>query len=170
MFLADEGFVEVEVTPTLVRYRRGDVEVDVYRGRRSSEISGGITFDGTRYAISEIVRANNPEAARSYRNPVAKSREEVVASLDELSALMQRYGTAALSGERGFFSLLQMQRRQWAQEYALDVLESQLRPQAESAFRRGDYPKAADLYGRIRDRLSPAELKKLAVAEGRSRS
>ena len=43
----------------------------------------------------------------------------------------------------------------------------QIRPRAESAFRRGDYAKAAELYGLMRERLSPAEAKKLAFAEGR---
>jgi len=51
---------------------------------------------------------------------------------------MQRYGTAALRGEPQFLSLLEKQRKQWAEEYALDVLASQLRPQAEDAFRQGD--------------------------------
>lgn len=43
----------------------------------------------------------------------------------------------------------------------------QIRPQAESAFRRGDYAKAAELCGLMRERLSPAEAKKLAFAEAR---
>lgn len=44
-----------------------------------------------------------------------------------------------------------------------------LRPQAEQAFREGNYSKAAELDGRIRERLSPAEVKKLAFAEARVR-
>ncbi|MDK9724928.1 MAG: hypothetical protein OEL88_08540 [Sterolibacteriaceae bacterium MAG5] len=167
LFLTNEGFTELEASPTLVRYRNGDVEVDVYHGRRSYEIGGGITAFGTRYAISEIMLATDPEAANIYRNAMATTPEGVGASLKELSTLMQRYCVAALRGDSQFFSLLEEQRRHWAEEYALDVIEDQLRPQAEDAFRRGDYSIAAELYGRIRERLSPTEVKKLALAEER---
>lgn len=169
LFLIDEGFTEVEASPTLIRYRKGDVEVDVYHGRKSYEIGGGVTISGTRYAMSEIMRARDPVAAKAYRNTVATTPERVVVGLEELSALMQRYGSAALCGDSLFFSALEKQRIRWAEEYALDVLADQLRPQAEDAFRRGDYSKAAELYDRIRGRLSPAEAKKLTFAEERSR-
>lgn len=115
--------------------------------------------------MSEIVRASDPEVAKVYRNPVADTQEGVTAGLDELSELMQRYGAGALRGDARLFSALERQRKQWAEEYALDVIEEQLRPQAEEAFRRGNYLKAAELYGRIGKRLSPVEVKKLAFAE-----
>jgi len=50
---------------------------------------------------------------------------------------------------------------------ALDVLADQLRPQADEAFRTGDYAAAANLYAQIRGRLTPAEIKKLKFAEER---
>ncbi|WP_345541039.1 hypothetical protein [Variovorax defluvii] len=168
-FLTDEGFVEIDALPTLVRFHKSGIEVDVYHGRQSYELGAGVTFSGTRYAMSEIVRATDPEAAKGYRNAVATTPEGVAAGLEALSSLMERYGSAALKGHAGFFSMLEAQRRQWLEEYTLDVLASQLRPKADDAFRRGDYSAAAALYGRIRDRLSPAETKKLALAEGRSR-
>jgi hypothetical protein len=166
-FLADAGFAEVETSPTLVRYRKGDVEVDIYHGRQSYEIGGGVTLAGTRYAMSEIVRTVDPEVAKGYRNAVATTPEGIAAGLEELAALMQHYGPGALSGEQRFVAVLEQQRKQWAEGYALDVLATQLRPQAEDAFRRGDYEQAAELYGRIRERLSPAEAKKLSLAQER---
>jgi hypothetical protein len=166
-FLADAGFAEVEASPTLVRYQKGDVEIDIYHGRQSFEIGGGVSFSGTRYAMSEIIRAVDPEVAKGYRNAVATSPEGIAAGLEELAALMQRYGPGALSGEQQFVSALEQQRKQWAEGYALEVLAAQLRPQAEDAFRRGDYAQAAELYGRIRECLSPAEAKKLSLAQER---
>ena len=166
-FLADEGFMEAEALPTLVRFRKDDIEVDVYHGRKSYEIGGGISISGTRYSMSEVMRVGDPDVAKNYRNTVATTPETVTGGLEELSGLLQRYGTAALRGDSHFFLVLGEQRKQWANEYALDVLVDQLRPQAEDAFRRGDYSKAAELYSRIRERLSPAEIKKLALAEGR---
>lgn len=166
-FLPDAGFAQVEASPTLVRYRKGDVEVDIYHGRQSYEIGGGVTLAGTRYAMSEIIRTVDPEVAKGYRSAVATTAEGVAAGLEELASLMQLYGLGTLSGEQQFVALLEQQRKQWADGYALDVLAAQLRPQAEDAFRRGDYEQAAELYGRIRERLSPAEAKKLSLAQER---
>lgn len=164
-FLGELAFSEIEALPTLVRYRKGGVEVDVYHGRQSYEIGAGVTAFGTRYAISEIIRAIDPDTAKQFHYAMATTPEGVAAGLEELSSLMDRYGGAALRGDLQFFSTLEKQRKLWAEEYALDVLVEQLRPQADEAFRRKDYSTAVELYSRIRQRLSPAELKKLSFAE-----
>lgn len=166
-FLGELGFSEIETLPTLVRYRKGAVEVDVYHGRQSYEIGAGVTAFGTRYAISEIIRHIEPDFAKRYHYAAATTPESVVIGLEELSTLMKRYGRTALAGDPQLFTLLEGERKLWSEEYALDVLVGQLRPQADEAFRQRDYSKAADLYSRIRERLSPAEIKKLSIAEGR---
>lgn len=163
-FLNELGFFEIEALSTLVRYRKSGVEVDVYHGRQSYEIGAGITAFGTRYAISEIIHANDLETEKHFRYPATTTPEGVVVGLDEVSSLMKRYGRLALDGDPQFFSILESQRKLWAKEYAIDVLASQLRPQANEAFRRRDYSKAAELYSRIRERLSPAEVKKFGIA------
>lgn len=167
-FLGEFGFSEVEASPTIVRYKKDDTEIDVYHGRQSYEIGLGITSFGTRYAISEIIRHTNSEAAKDYRYAAATTPEEVATGLKELSLLLKRYGRSALSGDPQLFSSLESERELWSKEYALDVLAEQLRPQADEAFRKKDYPKAAELYSRIRGRLSAVELKKLSIAEERS--
>ena len=86
-FLGGLGFSEIEALPTLVRYRKGGVEVDVYHGRQSYEIGVGVTAFGTRYTISEIIRANDPETEKHFRYPATTTPEGVVAGLDELSEL-----------------------------------------------------------------------------------
>lgn len=164
-FLGELAFSEIKALPTLVRYRKGGVEVDVYHGRQSYEIGAGVTAFGTRYAISEIIRAIDPDTAKQIHYAMATTPEGVAAGLEELSSLMDRYGGAALRGDLQFFSTLEKQRKFWAEEHALDVLVEQLRPQADEAFRRKDYSTAVELYSRIRQRLSPAELKKLSFAE-----
>jgi hypothetical protein len=147
-FLGDLGFSEIEALPTLVRYcqRKGSVEVDVYHGRKSYEIGAGITAFGTRYAISEIIRHIAPEAEKHFRYPATTTLEGVVAGLDELSSLMKRYGRSALDGDSQLFSILESERKSWSEEYALDVLADQLRPQADEAFRQRNYAKSAELY------------------------
>lgn len=164
-FLADLGFGEVESNPTLVRYRKEDIEVDVYHGRQSYEVGAGITAFGTRYSLGEIIRAINPEAAKQFRYVTAITPEVVETALEHLSVLMELYGSAALRGDSQFISVLEEQQKIWTEEYALDVLAEQLQPQADEAFRRKDYSTATMLYSRIRQCLSPAALVKLRFAE-----
>jgi hypothetical protein len=169
VFLGDLGFSEIEALPTLVRYRKGSVEVDVYHGRQSYEIGAGITAFGVRYSIGAIIRHTDSDTAKRYRNYATTTPEGVVAGLNELSSLIKRYGRSALDGDPELFSALERERKLWSEEYALDVLADQLRPQADEAFRQRDYAKSAELYSRIRERLSPAEIKKLNIAEERSK-
>ncbi len=166
-FLTKLGYVEIESLPTLVRYKKEDVELDIYYGRSSYEIGAGISYDGTRYALGEIIRITDVDASKRYRNFATTTAGGIALALSELSLLMERYGMNALKGDPQVFMALDSQRKIWSEEYALDVLAEQLRPQAEDSFRTGDYAKAAELYNRIRGRLTPVEVKKLMVAEDR---
>lgn len=166
-FLDELGFSEIEALPTLVRYQKGDVAIDVYYGRQSYEIGAGITAFGTRYSVGAIIRHSDPDAAKRYRNYSATTPEGVTAGLEDISILMKRYGRSALEGNPQFFSILESERKSCSEEYALDVLADQLRPQADEAFRQRNYAKATELYSRIRERLSPVEIKKLSIAEER---
>ena len=168
-FLSKIGFNEVEALPTLVRYRKGDIEVDVYHGRQSFEIGAGVSAFGTRYSMPEIIRAVDPNVGRSFRYLASTTPEGVASALLNLSSLMKHYGLEAIEGNSEFFSMIEKKRRLWAEEYALDVLYEQLRPQAYEAFRQKNYSKSADLYSRVKERLSPVELKKLSLAEERRR-
>jgi hypothetical protein len=168
-FLNDLGFSEVEASPTLVRYRKDGVEVEVYFYQETYEIGADITAFGIRYALAEIIRISDTETAKQYHDAMASTAEGMIISLEELSSLMKRYGSVALSGDSNFFSTIDEKRKLWAEEYALDVLAGQLRPQAAEAFKRQDYSTAAKLYSRIRECLSPAEIKKLSTAEARSK-
>lgn len=166
-FVRDLGFSEIEASPTLLRYRKGDVDLDVYHGRKSYEIGAGVTAFGVRYAISEIIRHKDPELARQYRYAVATTPDGVISGLSELSALMSQHGRPALDGDPRFFLMLENGRKSWCEEYALDVLADQIRPQAEDAFRARNYTKAAELYSQIKERLSSTEIQKLRIAEER---
>ena len=166
-FLVDLGFKEIEAAPTLVRYQKSGVEVDVYHGRQSCEIGAGVTAYGTRYSIGAIIRAIAPDVVKHFRYVSARTSETMVAGLEELSSLMQLYGREALEGNPTFFSMLDKKRKIWSEEFALDVLARQLRPQAAEAFRKKEYAKAAELYSQIKKGLSPVELKKLDLAKKR---
>jgi hypothetical protein len=166
-FLVDHGFVEMEALPTIVRYRKGDLDLNVYHGRQSFEVGFEIGHADERYSMSEIIRVTDPGVADQYRNAAATTGAELSAAVDRLADLVSQYAGRAFRNDPVFFTDLRQQRKSWSETYALDVLAQQIRPKAEAAFREGRYREAAELYGRIRARLTPTEIKKLEVARQR---
>lgn len=168
VFLKDLGFLQVEASPTFVRYCRNDVEVIVYWGRQSYELGFEIGYAGKKYSIYRLIEATDPEAARRYRTFAATTQQGLTKGLSQLEELARRYGQRAFVGDPATFITLDKLGKAWAEGYALEVLEGQLRPKAEEAFRRRDYRKAAELFERFRPRLSPADLVKLNIAKKRA--
>jgi hypothetical protein len=166
-FLSDLGFSVVELLPTLIRFKKADLELNIYHGRQSFEIGFELAREGTRYSISEIIRATDPSAADRYRNFATTTPQGLGEGLAQLRVLVQQYGAMALQNDPAFFRALESQRKAWSEAYALDVLAQQLRPKADEAFRQGDYRKAVELYEQIRPCLTPSELKKLMLATSR---
>lgn len=167
-YLQDIGFRISERCPTLVRYVCQDVEVDFYQGRQSFEVSVGVSINGVRFSLSELIRLGDPKMADAFRNPVATDADGVVSAVSQVALLLRQFGALALRGDASVLAALTTQRQQWSDTFALDVLVEQTRPMADRAFRSGDYSKAVELYTRIQARLSPAEKGKLALAEERS--
>lgn len=164
-FLLDVGFTEIESGQAGVSYRRGEVRLSIHRNPLSYEIGAVIALSGTEYDMSEIIAASAPEAACQYRDYAATTMPEIAKGLERLALLLRQHGTDALRGDASFFTRMAEYRRQASAIYARDQLLRQLRPQADAAFQHRDYAKAAELYGRIRPHLSPAETKKLTYAE-----
>ena len=87
-FLREQGFVETVALPSMVELVKNGVTVDIYCGRRSSEIGAGISFLGSRYALSEIVRVVAPGSGESdaqYRRNYSRVDDERAGTI-ELSA------------------------------------------------------------------------------------
>ncbi|SHL08813.1 hypothetical protein SAMN05444159_4960 [Bradyrhizobium lablabi] len=166
-FLLELGFVKTEALPTMVRYRKGDLELSIYLGRQSYEVGFEIGHANETYSMSEIIRATDPGTADQYRNAAATTATELATAVDRLAGLVTKYGERALRDDPAFFAGLSQQRKDWSETYALDVLAQQVRPKAEAAFREGRFREAAELYEKIHARLTPAELKKLDIARQR---
>jgi hypothetical protein len=167
-FLQTFGFAQIDSSPTLVRFRKRNIEVKVYHGQRSFEIGFEIVCQGVRYSLSELIRVASPEEAERYRNFAATTWQGVEKGLTRLEELVKCFAEPALRGDEEFFAVLQKNRREWRDAYALDVLAEQLRPKAEAAFREGNYRAAAELYEKIRPRLSATEQRKLELAKERA--
>jgi hypothetical protein len=166
--LENEGFSRIESLPTLVRFEKDGLEVDIYHGRQSFEIGFGISRNGTRYSLFELIRTRDPRAAEEYRDYAATTRDAVAKGVARLALLVERYAASALENDPEFFKTLDTDRKAWADVYALDDLEREVRPKAAVAFRTANYREAAELYESIRPRLSAAELKKLEIAKTRA--
>lgn len=168
-FITELGFIVVESSPNIVRYQRDGIEVEVYHEHISHEIGLGVRCLGVRYSLSDVIRAVNPIAAKEFRDAAATTPEEMVVGLKAAGKMLLRYGSSVMKGDLESCEALAVQRKAWGEEYALDVLTNQLRPQAEEAFRRENYLKVVELYTRIYPRLTPSEIKKLAIAKERSK-
>lgn len=166
-FLADHGFAQVEGSPTIVRYRKGDLEANVYHGRTSFELGFEIGPGTAGYSIKELIGYTDSEAAATYRPYAARNHSVLMTGLARLAKLVEQYGGAALQGDPRAFEGLESRRESWKENFALEVMARQLRPKANDAFRRGNYRAAAELYERIEPRLTPAEKKKLSIARQR---
>lgn len=170
-FLRQYGFAEIEAAPTIVRFASGDVGLTLYHGRSSYEVGAEIGLRGSTepgYTLSEVIRLADPAEGAKYRNLAVTTKESVRNAAATVASLLKKFGEAALIADSKCFSRLEDQRRAWSESYALDVLADQVLPRADEAFRQGRYAEAADLYERIRPRLSPAETKKLDLAKRRA--
>jgi len=166
--LIDSGFAVVEAGPTIVRFARGEIEIDVYWGRRSYEVGAGVAINGERYALSELMYLADPDFADKYRNSTATSVEVLSSVVGQVANLLKTYAAPVFVDPAEVEARLQRLRPIRLREMSLDSQAHVFRPQAEEAFRRHDFAKAAEIYSRIEERLSPAEVKKLAYARSRS--
>ena len=168
-FLAVLGFSETEALPTIVRYRKGGLALNVYHGRQSYEIGLEVGHTDELFSMEAIIRLTDPVVAEELRNPVATTSGALAAGIEHLADLLRRYGERALQDDPEFFADLRRQRQVCAEILELDVLERQIRPKAATAFQQGRYGEAAELYEKIAARLSAAERAKLAAARKRMR-
>ena len=167
-FLAEYGFCEIESLATIVRYRKGDLELNVCHERLSYEVDLQIGHAEDLFYLEELIHACDPEAAKRYKKWMASTAATLAPGVERLAELVGRYGDRALRDDPDFFEDLRKNRKFRREEYALNVLASQTRPKAEAAFREGRYREAADLYESIAPQLSPAERGKLEAARKRS--
>jgi hypothetical protein len=167
-FVNDYGFELVKTDNTLVVFRKGDLDVNVYLGRKSFEVGITLMYKGEPFAFGEIVQDIDPVFAEASRNPTAFRVEDREPAVRKVAEEFQRYGKCAMLGEPEYFEALLERRKAWSASYALDVREEQTRPKAEAAFREGRYREAAELYESIAPRLTPTEQAKLKFARKRS--
>ena|SRR6185503_6381125 len=174
-FLAPEyGMRVVESQPLFVRYENDALFVNISHGRSSYEL----VFEVGRkdqpedrqvpFGPAEFASLTDPIGAKGLRAFMATTSEEVLHGLSYL-AIQFRATTAEALENPELFERLKKQRREAHDEFADGLHERQTRPKAEEAFRQRDYQKAAELYGSMESRLTPAERQKLKIARDRGK-
>ncbi len=168
-FLGAFGFREVGAEATIVRYASGGVFLNVYHGRSSYElgVEVGLTDappDQVGYSVAELMGLVDKGGALLLRSWTATTPEGLQEGVRKLAEQVRTYGQRALTGDAAIFDALELQRRQWAKDFAAELNYGQISPRAQEAFRKGDYAKAVQLYERIEDRLAPVERKTLEYA------
>lgn len=166
-WLVNFGFCLFEGSATMVRYRGPLGHVTVYHGRSSLEVGvevGPPLSTEDNFAMSELIRLEQPEKAESYRNPVATTPSAIENALSNQASRLRKYGRRVWEGDISIWTDLEKQRIQWAQQYSQEVLLSQSRPVAEAAFRNRDFQKVVTVLAEVEDLLTPAERSKLRYA------
>jgi len=153
---------------TIVQYKGSLGYVNVYHGRYSYEVGVEISPPGegdmVTYSMSELIRLKDNILAITYRNPIAITPQTLEAFLADQSQRLKIYGQQIFAGDSAIWHELKHQRQQWSEEYAMNVLLSQVRPEAERSFRDHDYKRVVKLFSVVENRLSPTECKKLKYA------
>lgn len=166
-FLTQFGFKIIEQVPTLLRFGRQRIRIDIYYGRKSFEIGAGFSVANESFALSELIRLTDPRTADIFRNPTAVDDEGVAAGTLKVASMVREFVLPWLQDEETLLEALHAQRSRLSGAMELEVLAEQTRPLADQAFRSGDYSLALELYSRIGECLTPAERRKLEYARAR---
>lgn len=105
-FVGNFGFREVDAVPTIVRYHKDDLQLNVFHGRISYEVSMEIGRDDDLYPLWALIHAVDPDAEKSYRPSAATSSAAVTSGVERLATLVRRYGARALRDDPAFFKEL----------------------------------------------------------------
>lgn len=162
-FLA-QGFDLVKSTNEIVRFSKNEIEIEAYFEQSTHEVGVGITYSGSHYSLSEILRMADPELGSRYRDLHANSLEEIALGWKKSAQLLANHGGGVLTGDKAALENLARAKKLWTFNYSMEVLANQTRQKAENAFKKRDYQTAARLYASIQNQLRPSELKRLAIA------
>ena len=169
-FLENEfGFRVIGHNPMCVRYESDAVFIEVYLDPFFSIGLAINLLDQSKpeqggYSIHYLVRLLDGESFFRYQDRYCRTKSEVDTEVGELSKLLRSCGERALRGCVDVFDAMN-------EIYKSDMGQSRtqyIRSDAESAFKKQDYHKAAELYSSMEPNLTATEAKKLAYARKHS--
>jgi hypothetical protein len=156
-----------------VTYSGDDLGFAILHGRLSYELDLAVWRESVQlevthpYTIMDLIRAEDPGRARSYRQFSAASEAAVRRGLAILVSDFRRYGLPALYGTSEFYEQLRVARSRNADEFGLELTDKISRERAERAWKERDYAKVISQYAALNDRMSQAEIERVRYARRR---
>ena len=165
--ITEYSFKCVEKSDTYVRYEKNKIFVSIYHGKVSYEVGLEIGLKqismSSGFGIGSLIAIQQGKQESRFRFYVAKTRQEIVTSVDNLARLLKEYENGALDGNQDIFEQLNA----FTNEVWERTRADQIKINAAKAFSEGDYLKADKLYKSIIKYLSPVENKKMQIARKR---
>ena len=166
-FLESKDFRCTRSEATLVRIESAELAINIYHGRQSYEIS--LQIEDVRgadsYSFSEILRLVHNERAEQYRDYAAHTIEGVAEGVRQLAELFRKCVDAGILNDGKLLSRLELQRGEWARNYALETQLEQARKKSESAWAERNFGKVIEVLAPFEEHLNPSDLKKLEYAK-----
>ena len=162
-------FLCTNQSETNIRFEGNGVFVSIYFGRQSYEIGLEIGLIEDRltngYGLGSLISYHRQNKDKQFRFSIAKTREQVNFSVNDLAKLLKECGKKALRGDKNVYRQLKSD----ANAYWEDIRTSKIRIDAAKSFSKGDYKTSISLYEKISNNLSPSENKKIKIAKNKVR-
>jgi hypothetical protein len=175
--LTDYGFSCVRIEPTFLRYESPLVFINIYHGRKSSELGVEIgqlhNLLGERenfYTIGEVMDLMGVREKLRFTFFQASTRERVRNLIPKLAEYVREYARPILEGDTNIFQSLQELRSKKSEEFMRNMFLSHIREESEKAWRKKDYAKLVELYNSMKGDLTTLELKRLEYVHKRLHS
>ena len=170
---SDFGFRETHRDIRTVRFDSDSVyftfmymrfnEVEFTFGRIAEQTSNKMEF-----SLFDVLYSASPKIAADSHMRSASSPEQIAEAVREIVTGLRNYGQGLLSNDPKVFESFSKVRAERQKRYGDETVAARVRPEAEKAFKMGDYVTAVRLYRSIGDLLSDVERRKLSFAEGKT--
>jgi hypothetical protein len=173
-FLKEHGFRATDETHG-VEYTSRHVAVLIYYEPYSYEMGVRVSLpktgqDAELSDIAEYGGAPEKEAFRQWTLFQTSNAEGVQHLVPEMARLLRTYGQPFLAGDAAAYETVQRARAAARADLLANWKMQEVRSKADAAWHERRYPDVVKFYGSVRDRLTPAELKKLQYAERKASS
>jgi hypothetical protein len=175
--LTDHGFSCVKIEPTFIRYESTSIFVNIYHGRRSSELGVEIgklgNISGLKenwYTLGEVMDLMGVREKLGFTFFQASTRERIQILVPKLAEYVRKYAGSIFEGNLQIFERSRDLRHKKSEGYMKEIFLSQIREEAEKSWHNKDYAKLVELYDSMKDDLTFLEVKKLEYAQKRLHS
>jgi len=175
-FLCDAGFTITDRAANALHYENARSFVTISWDPRSGELNlyVGIGRDtgepNDRFTLTDLLameKADLPEASRPFQ---VADEGALRGCIERLANDLRLYGQPVMTADPMYFRCLRTFRTKQSRIYMRDMELRRVRAEAETAWRKRDFPAAARLFNSMMDDLTDAERAKLEYSNMRRHS